>query len=221
MTVGQVLAEYQAEYHEIMKKHGLDYLSGARAGMILCSILFEYHCKTARDIDPFVATGIVAMGVVEGAKMAPPPLNPQRSKAASESGSTTQNSQMLDLITSIAKNSTDGMGNRLVIGEAMTAMGEALRQGGRYILVHPEVLNQLKANNIDVFLIYAAAIQMATASKIPLIDYVGANVDELVQEWSRKPEAQIPIHVRLIFWLKENARAHGYEQSGNNWILKA
>jgi hypothetical protein len=27
-----------------------------------------------KDIDPFVATGIVAMGVVEGAKTAPPPL---------------------------------------------------------------------------------------------------------------------------------------------------
>ena len=74
MKIEQVMAEYQDQYHEIMKKHGLDYLEGARAGMIVCSIMFQYHAVQVKDIDPFVATGIVAMGVVEGAKTAPPPL---------------------------------------------------------------------------------------------------------------------------------------------------
>src|SRR5689334_13157395 len=74
LEVEQVLAEYQDQYHEIMKRHGLDYLNGARAGMIICSMLFEYHTKKIKDIDPFMAAGIVAMGVVEGAKTAPPKL---------------------------------------------------------------------------------------------------------------------------------------------------
>jgi hypothetical protein len=213
MSVEQVLVEYQTQHHEIMRKHGLDDLNGARAGMIICSILFEYHCKTARDIDPYVAAGIVAMGIVEGAKTAPPP------KPTSASGGNTQSSPLLGLITSIAQNSIDGTGNRLVIGEAMTAMAEARRNGGRYILVHPEVLKQLKANNIDVFLIYAAAMQMETASKIPQIDFVGANVDPLMQEWSGKPEDQLPIHVRQVLWLMNHAKKSGYERRGDRWVL--
>lgn len=43
MDTDQVLQEYQDQYHEIMKKHGLDYLDGARAGMIVSSIIFQYH----------------------------------------------------------------------------------------------------------------------------------------------------------------------------------
>jgi len=49
METEQVLMEYQDQYHEIMKKHGLDYLNGARAGMVVCSIIFQYHCTTAKD----------------------------------------------------------------------------------------------------------------------------------------------------------------------------
>ena len=220
MEMEQVLGEYQDQYHAIMKKHGLDDLNGARAGMIVCSILFEYHCKTAKDIDPFVATGIVAMGVVEGAKTAPPPPKPERLKPSSTLKSNPQSDQLFDLIASIAKNSTDGVGNRLVIGEGMTAMGEALRNGGRYILVHPEVLNQLKTNSVDAFLIYAAAMRMETASKIPQIDFVGANVDQLVQQWSGKSESEAPIHVRQVLWLMNNAKNLGYERRGDSWLLQ-
>jgi hypothetical protein len=74
MEVAEVQAEYQDQYDAIMKKHGLDYLNAARAGMVVCSIVFQYHCTVAKDIDPYVATGIIAMGVSEGAKTAPPPL---------------------------------------------------------------------------------------------------------------------------------------------------
>ena len=74
LEVTQVQSEFQDRYNEIMKNHGLDYLNGARAGMVVCSIVFQYHCTVAKDIDPYIATGIVAMGVVEGAKTAPPPL---------------------------------------------------------------------------------------------------------------------------------------------------
>src|SRR5215216_103491 len=85
MEVEQVLAEYQDQYHAIMNKYGLDYLNAARAGMVVCSIVFEYHCKTARELDSFVGAGIVAMGIVEGAKTAPPPL-----RAGASTSSTTE-----------------------------------------------------------------------------------------------------------------------------------
>jgi hypothetical protein len=90
------------------------------------------------------------MGVVEGAKTAPPPLKPQSSPTPASNHRSTQ---LAGLLKSIAENSTSGTGTRLVLGEGMTTMQEALSKGGKYILVHPEVLNQLKQNNIDPFLI--------------------------------------------------------------------
>ena len=99
-------------------------------------------------------------------------------------------------------------------------MQEALSNGGKYILVHPEVLNQLKQNNIDSFLVYEAAIRIEIESRIAQIDFVGANVDKLLQAWAGKPEDQAPIHVRLMLWLKNNARTYGYEQNGNSWVLR-
>ncbi|HSL42246.1 MAG TPA: hypothetical protein VK897_02365 [Anaerolineales bacterium] len=220
MGVEEVLSEYQDQYHAIMKKHGLDYVEGARAGMIVCSIVFEYHCKKVRDIDPFVATGIIAMGIVEGAKTAPPPSKPATREFASASKSNPENSQFFDLILSIAQNSIDGSGARLVLGEGMTSMQESLSHGGKYILVHPEVLKQLKDNNIDAFLIYAAAIRTEVAAGIPRIDFIGGNVDELLKAWSGKTEDQTPMHVRQVQWLKNNAAGFGYQQDGNSWVLK-
>ena len=220
MDVEQVLAEYQDDYYEIMKKYRLDYLEAARAGMIVCSLVFEYHCKTARDIDPFVATGIVATGVVEGAKTTPPRLKPEGSKHSSTSESKAENDQLVDVILTIAQNSICGAGRRLVLGEGMTSMQEALSNGGKYILVHPEVLKKLKEGSVDVFLVYAAAMRMETAAKIPRIDFVGGNVDALLQAWKEKAEAEIPVHIREIQWLKENATKLGYEQSGNSWMVR-
>jgi hypothetical protein len=217
MSVEQVLQEYQDQYQEIMKKHGLDYLNGARAGMVVCSMVFQYHCSKVKDIDPYVATGIIAMGVVEGAKTAPPPLKPQSSPTPA---SDHKNTQLDALLKSIAENSTSGTGPRLVLGDGMTSMQEALNKGGRYILVHPEVLNQLNQNNIDPFLIYEAAMRLEMESKIPQIDFVGGNARQPSQEWSGKPESQIPIAVRQLLWLKDNAKSYGYEQNGNSWVLK-
>jgi hypothetical protein len=153
------------------------------------------------------------------AKKEPTPRKPERPTSGATLKNNAHNDPLFGLIASIAKNSTDGVGNRLVIGEPMTAMGEALRNGGRYILVHPEVLNQLKTNNVDAFLIYAAAMHMETESRIPQIDFVGARINELVQQWSGKPEAQAPMHVRQVIWLVNNAENLGYVQRGDSWVL--
>lgn len=74
MSTEQIQAEYQDQYDAIMKKHGLDYLNAARAGMVVSSIVFQFHCTKTKDIDPHIGAGIIAMGIVEGAKTAPPPL---------------------------------------------------------------------------------------------------------------------------------------------------
>ncbi len=219
MSVEQVQKEYQNQYDEIMKRHGLDYVNGARAGMVICSIIFQYHCMVTRDIDPYVATGIVAMGVVEGAKTAPPPLKPESSSAPA-SANPPQNNPFTQILQSIAQNCIDGAGNRLILGEGMAPMQESLKHGGKYILVHPGVMQQLKQNNIDPFLIYEAALRIELTAKIPQIDFIGANVDELLQAWSGKSEEQAPVHARQALWLQRNASSLGYEKRGNGWILK-
>ena len=159
------------------------------------------------------------MGLVEGAKTAPIPLNNQGSKPASAPESSQKNDPNSDLLKSIAQNSIDGSGTRLVLGEGMTSMSEALQHGGRYILIHPEVIRKLEENGIDPFLVYAAALKIELASKISQIDFVGGNVTELFQAAQGKPERQIPIHVRQVLWLSEYAGNYGYRQSGNSWVL--
>src|SRR5215216_5661268 len=201
MEVEEVLAEYQDEYHEIMKRHGLDYLNGARSGMVVCSIVFNYHCKSVRDIDPYVATGIVAMGIVEGAKTAPPPLGSGTSTGGA-AGKTVKNN------------------DRLVLGERDAAVQEAVENGGAFIDLNPEVLRTLQAASIDPYLIYEKAMLTKIEEKIGRIDFAKGNVDELFEEWKGKSYDQAPIHVRLILWLKNNAASHGYEQSGNSWVPK-
>lgn len=217
METEQVLMEYQDQYHEIMKKYGLDYLNGARAGMVVSSIIFQYHYK-AGDITPDVATGIVAMSIVEGAKTAPPPLKPQGASPAPVAGNPAQNDQFAEILKSIAANSTSGSGARLILGEGMTSMQEAMVNGGKYILVHPGVASQLQQKNIDPYFVYETAIRLEIESKIPRIDFVSGNVNELLQTWNGKPQA--PIHIKQILWLAANAGSFGYEQSGNSWVLK-
>jgi hypothetical protein len=201
MTVEEVQREYQDKYREIMQKHGLDDLEAARAGIIVCSVIFQYHCTRAKDIDPYVAAGIVAMGIVEGAKTAPPPVG------AGKAG------------TNTVKQETSN-NDRLVLGEQDAAIQDALDNGGIFIEINPEILRTLQAKNIDPYLVYEQAMLNQIEAKIGRIDFVQANVDKLFDEWQGKPDRQIPIHVRLIIWLKNNARKHGYEQSGNSWVLK-
>jgi len=63
----------QDQYNTIMKKHGFDYLDGARAGIVLCSIFFQQYCIANKIMDPNVAAGLVAQGILDAAKTVPPP----------------------------------------------------------------------------------------------------------------------------------------------------
>jgi hypothetical protein len=191
--IEKVQAQFQDQYNEIMKKHGLDYWNGALAGMIVCAIVFHYHCQVTRDIEPGTAAGIVSVGVVAGAKTVPPPLG---------SGGPVKQ-------------------DRLVLGERHVVIRETQEHGGLFIDPNPQVLALLRQKNVDPYQIYEKALQQQIQAKIPRIDFVHADVDKQFDEWKGKNEAQAPIHVRLILWLKNNAAAHGYEQNGNSWILKS
>jgi hypothetical protein len=68
-----VQSELQGQYNAVMKKHGFDFLDGARVGIILCSILIQQY-RGAKIIDPYAAAGIVAEKILEAAKTVPPPL---------------------------------------------------------------------------------------------------------------------------------------------------
>lgn len=192
MEIAEVQAEYQDQYNAIMQKHGLDYLEGARAGMIVCSIAFQYHVLKVKDIDPYIATGIVAMGVIEGAKTAPP--HPGTKPAQKE--------------------------RRFVLGEQAAAMKEAVATGSGYIAINPEIMKMLKEKNINPFLVYEQAVLKQMEEKVDRFDFVQMDVDTVFNEWQGKPSEQAPIPARLVLWMKENAASHGYEQSGNSWVLK-
>jgi hypothetical protein len=195
MDISLAQEMFQDRYNEIMKKHGLDYLDGARAGMIVCSIVFQHHCTRARDMDLNVGGGIISMGIVAGAKTVPPPPG-QGCKFKSRKD------------------------DRLVLGEDTVAIQHALDHGGIFIDPGPEVVRLFQQSNVDPYLIYEKAMLAQIEKKIPRIDFVQADVDELFKEWIWKPNDQIPIYVKLIFWLKNNASAYNYFQQGNSWILK-
>ena len=66
--------EFQDRYRGVTRKYDLDYFWGARIGIVLCSLLFHHHCISNQDIDPQIATGIVALGTLEASRTVPPPL---------------------------------------------------------------------------------------------------------------------------------------------------
>lgn len=197
MTLDQVQAEYQDQFNKVMKKHGLDYLEGARAGMVVCSMIFQYHCVRSKDIDPYVATGIVAMGVVEGAKTAPLPYG-ARPKA--ELG-----------------NDSD---RRYLVGEPDVVRAEGLATGASYLDVNPMILKSLQDKGIDPYLVYEQGVRSQIEQKIPRIDFVKIDVDQVLNDWQWKDYSHAPIPVRLAIWLKNNAATFGYEKDGNSWVLK-
>ena len=80
MTILQIQENLQDRYHAIMEKHGLSYLDGARAGIVVCSMLFGHHCANRKDIALGLGAGIIGRGLVEGSKTTPFPLDPNKAK---------------------------------------------------------------------------------------------------------------------------------------------
>jgi len=197
MELAQIQSEYQNKYNEIMKKHGLDYLEGAQAGMIVCSIIFSYHCITNKDIDPYVATGIVAMGVVEGAKTSPVPLN----------------AKTIDNPSQAAPANV----SRFVIGELGDVIEDVNKNGGQYTQLNPAVEATLKQGNIDPKVIYIKGLESQLESKVGRVDFIKMNIDEILRQ---EKNGQMPIPVFLAFWINEKAEEYGYKRDGNSWVLK-
>ena len=145
---------------------------------------------------------------------------PESPRHAPAQDTASQNKQVTEVINSVAANSIDGAGERLILGDGMTPMQASLASGGKYILVHPAILRELQQRNIDPFLIYKAALRMEMESKISRIDLIGGDVNQLIQAWSRRSHRQAPMHVRQVLWLVENAGAFDYERKGNSWVRK-
>jgi hypothetical protein len=74
VQMAKVQADLQEQYNQVMQKYSFDYLDGARAGVVLCSMLFQRHSMENKDIDSNLAAGLIAQGIIEAAKTAPPPL---------------------------------------------------------------------------------------------------------------------------------------------------
>lgn len=74
VEMGKVQTDLQEQYNRVMRKYSFDYLDGARAGVVLCSMLFQHHSSN-KDIDQNVAAGLIAQGIIEAAKTAPPPVH--------------------------------------------------------------------------------------------------------------------------------------------------
>ena len=117
-------------------------------------------------------------------------------------------------------NQTTKNSNRLILGKQEDVLREATDNGGVYIVLNPQVLQTLQQGGIDPYLIHEQGVKKQIDEKIPRIDFVKADVYALYNEWKDKPLDQAPEYVRLIFWLRENASAHGYVQHGNSWLLK-
>jgi hypothetical protein len=73
-TILEVQVEFQDEYNAIMRQHGLDYLDGARSGVVACSMLTQFHSLERKELEPRLAAGMVAMGITTGAKTCPAPM---------------------------------------------------------------------------------------------------------------------------------------------------
>jgi hypothetical protein len=197
MDLAQIQTEYQSTYNKIMKEHGLDYLESAQAGMVLCSIVFDYHCVKKKDIDPYVATGIVAMGVMEGAKTSPVPLDSKKTDSPSQVSSTNA--------------------SRFVIGEIGAVMEDVKKNGGEYTLLNPMVEAKLREGNIDPVLVYIQGLESQLKAKVSRVDFVMMDIDEVLRQGKND---QMPIHIQLAFWLDEKAEEYGYKREGNSWIPK-
>lgn len=199
-SILEIQEELQDSYHAIMKKHRLDYVDGARAGVVACSMVFIYHCVNRKDIDPRLGAGIIGMGLVEGAKTCPLPLNPQKVKAALDNS--TQD--------------TPANISRFVIGDLGDVISDIRENGGQYLQLHPLVEAKLKDGNIDPKEVYIASLKSQLEAKVSRVDFVKINLDEIL---CQEKNDQMPIPVFLAHWLHDKAEEYGYKREGNSWVI--
>jgi hypothetical protein len=131
-----------------------------------------------------------------------------------------KNQKIAALIRRLAELSIKGSGDRLVLGEQDAAIMDALDKGGKFIDLGAEAEQMLQQSRLDLYVIHAAALILEMQKEISAIEFAGAAVDNLLQEWSGKPADRAPIHIRQALWLRDNASRFGYEKSGNGWKLK-
>lgn len=199
-TILEIQEEFQDDYHAIMKKHRFDYVDGARAGIIACAMVFDYHCVNKKDLDPRLGAGIIGIGLVGGAKTSPLPLNPQKVKARLDNS--TQD--------------TPANVSRFVIGDLGDVISDIGENGGQYLQLNPLVEAKLKEANIDPEDVYIKGLESQLEAKVSRVDFVKMNLDEIL---CQEKNNQMPIPVFLAHWLHDKAEEYGYKREGNSWVI--
>jgi len=196
----EIQKDLEGLYQSIMRKHGLDYKNGARAGAIVCAMLVDYHCLKQKDLPPEIGAGIVARGFVEGAKTSPMPLAEQEGESPSVQPAPRSGTKV----------------SRFVIGDIHDVVADVQKNGGQYMQLHPKVVETLKQANIDPMLVYIRGVEQQLENKVERIDFVGLDLDKALGE---EVGENSPIPIRLAHWLRVNASKYGYERDGNSWVL--
>ncbi|MCB0112093.1 MAG: hypothetical protein KDE53_39495, partial [Caldilineaceae bacterium] len=123
-----------------------------------------------------------------------------------------------ELIDDVARNSTHGSGNRLVLGQHPEYIDVARRDGGIYyetakVGEQPVVYESLKRNPESVWAVNEKVLHNSLESGIERVDYVSpGRVEDVAKQFRNTARA------REIKWLQDNAGTYGYTQVGNSWI---
>lgn len=122
------------------------------------------------------------------------------------------------LVDDVARNSTHGSGNRVVLGEYIddTAgyIGEARKNGGIYYQTADGVYDGMKANKNAPWAVNEQFLRNQLEARVERIDFVSGDIYETMAKYPDK------FRTREIEFLLDKAGDAGYVQVGNSWIRK-
>ncbi len=155
------------------------------------------------------------------------PLNPNRAALIRILGEESMRGTGDRLILGPYKESTggvpitiDGVEQGLYIQQALNENGLFFDLGSNQIKIETNVGDMwtlLEKNDIDPFLVNESTLQIAVENKVP-IDFKLVDVDAELAKFALRPDAEVPVRVREMRWLVENAEEYGYVKEGNSWL---
>jgi hypothetical protein len=126
-----------------------------------------------------------------------------------------------ELISEIAKGSTHGSGNRVVLGAYdpnSGYIGDAMENGGIFFDTGNEVWDNLTKSGLDdIFAVNEQFLKNQLEVGVERIDFVGEDIWNVVN--NPDPNISNSFRAQEINWLLQNAGKFGYELQGNSWVL--
>lgn len=126
------------------------------------------------------------------------------------------------LITTIARDSVQGSGNRVILGAWQepgnkSYIQEALDNGGVFFDAEDEVWSLLEESVIDPWRVNEAFLRQQLEEGVERVDFFVEDIFKVLKQdpglvWYRSKEIQ---------WLLDNAENYGYIRKGNSWIRKS